>query len=111
MKTGWLTIGELIDLVREDDAESGFHVYANDDLTRLDSPDDSIFVGPVSTFDKNMNEVLPEVVVEKGLGDFCSFELIEDVVSHALKRNPDADNQQIVEAIAYYMENDDFLDV
>ncbi|MDR5588975.1 DUF7716 domain-containing protein [Clostridium aquiflavi] len=61
--------------------------------------------------DTSFEEILPKFVEEKGLQIIYRDELLQDVIVSALNRKENASNQELLEAIYYYDDNDTFLEL
>lgn len=70
----------------------------------------TIYVGdPVEVTDSD-EEIYPEYALTHDMWYFCSDENIQDVVDLALSQRTDISIEQLVEALDYYLEHDDFMD-
>ena len=107
-------IEDFINLVKEKkerlpnyDFEYCYAVYAKNDNVEIH---DEVFIGNSIDFDENDNEVYPEFVITNGFHYFCSDQNIQDVVDLAVRQDADVSNQKLIDALNYYIDNDDFKD-
>ncbi|MFI8146610.1 hypothetical protein [Acinetobacter sp. ABJ_C5_2] len=107
-------IEDFINLVKEKkerlpnyDFDYCYAVYAKDDNVRLH---DEVFIGNSVDFDENDNEVYPAFVITNGYHYFCSDQNIQDVVDLALRQDAAVSNEKLIDALNYYIDNDDFKD-
>ena len=61
--------------------------------------------------DKGFEEKLPSFIEEKELQLIFRDELLQDVIVSALNRKENASNEELLEAIQYYDDNDTFLEL
>lgn len=61
--------------------------------------------------DDTYEERLPEFILNKELELVFRDELLQDVVVSTLKRKENASNEELMEAIKYYDDNDSFLEL
>ncbi len=60
--------------------------------------------------DETDNEVYPQDAASRGLSYIYSGEQFADVILSVIEQKPSASNQYFIDALNYYLENDDFLD-
>lgn len=60
--------------------------------------------------DKKDKEVYPQDVVSAGFSYIYSGEQFADVIISVMEQKASASNQDFIDALNYYLENDDFLD-
>ena len=112
MHSGPLTLGRLIDVIKAGEGVSdAYYVYAEADLGAPRRSDTPVYIDKAPTFDPDNNEVLPDAIKRATLAPLCSIELIQSVISNAIKQNSLVTNAEIVSAFDYYMENDDFMEI
>lgn len=69
-----------------------------------------IYVGePVEVSDSD-KEIYPEYAVAHNMWYFCSDENIQDVVDLAISQYSQVSTEQLITALDYYLEHDDFMD-
>lgn len=61
--------------------------------------------------DKNDKEVYPQDAASTGLSYIYSGKQFADVILSVMEQKPSANNQDYINALNYYLENDDFLDI
>ena len=91
-------IEDFINLVKEKkerlpnyDFEYCYAVYAKNDNVEIH---DEVFIGNSIDFDHY----------------FCSDQNIQDVVDLAVRQDADVSNEKLIDALNYYIDNDDFKD-
>ena len=107
-------IEEFINLVKMKEERSTnydfdycYAVYAKNDTVKLH---DEVFIGNSVDFDENDNEVYPEFAISNGYHYFCSDQNIQDVIDLAVKQNATVSIEKLIDALNYYIDNDDFKD-
>jgi hypothetical protein len=71
----------------------------------------TIYVGePVEVTDSD-EEIYPEYATKNDMWYFCSDENIQDVVDLAVSQCPEVNTEQLITALAYYLEHDDFMNL
>ena len=68
------------------------------------------FVSGYPQVDQNDKEVYPQDAVSRGLSYIYSGEQFADVILSVIEQKPSPSNQDFIDALNYYLENDDFLD-
>lgn len=109
---------EVINELREKYVKSGqemlykdnnWCVYSKEDNIELNS---SCYIDEYPEIDDNTyEETLPRFIAENQLELIYRDELLQDVVVSALNRKENASNQELMEAINYYDDNDSFLEL
>jgi hypothetical protein len=105
-----LSLSELIELVKnKQDRSTRYAIYGVDSGKMLANAkyylDDPVFVND------DDEEVFPKFVVDNGLDLIYSSERFQDVVDLAYRQKPSASVDEIIAALNYYDDNDDFLDL
>ncbi|MBI0472628.1 hypothetical protein EXT68_22485 [Pectobacterium parmentieri] len=93
-----------IKIVKED-----FCLYCENSDEPL-SQDTWCYVDEYPTGDDNGNDVFSDFVVNNDLELLYYGEQFTDVINNVLMQEDEPDISIIIEALNYYMENDDFLD-
>lgn len=60
--------------------------------------------------DENDNDVYPQDAASTGLFCIYSGEQFADVILSVMEQKPSASDRDFIDALNYYLENDDFLD-
>lgn len=104
LKEKYLKIGE-----KELYKDNNWCVYAKHGDIYLDS---DCYVDEYPEIDDDTyEETLPEFVYKNELELVFRDELLQDVVISALKRKENASNEELMEAVNYYNNNDCFLEL
>ncbi|MTH30918.1 hypothetical protein GJV77_13630 [Myroides pelagicus] len=108
-------LGEFINLVKDKQERAAYYApsynYALYAVEAEVTSDLEVYVGnPVEVKDYD-EEIFPEYVVEHAMWYFCSDENIQDVVDLAVSRSKNVTVEQLISALDYYLEHDDFMDV
>lgn len=106
-------LGEFIDIVKNKQERSeqynpmyNYALYAVEAEVTCDL---EIYVGdPVEVTDSD-EEIYPEYAVTHDMWYFCSDENIQDVVDLALSQKEGLSIAELVVALEYYLEHDDFM--
>ena len=107
-----VTLNELFNRVRGGfDREFLYYVYAVQDDPNSYELNMQCFVGPGPEVTDEDEEIFPEFVIDNSLGVVCSDELLQDVVENALGQRPGVANRELLKALKYYLDRDDFLDL
>ena len=89
--------------------DNNWCVYANDDEVYLNS---NCYIDKYPEIDDDTyEEKVPEFILKKELGLVFRDELLQDVVVSTLKRKENASNEELMEAVNYYDDNDTFLEL
>lgn len=105
-----MAIESLIDCVKrrvERDISYAIYSASGDDF----SPTDEVFVDENVFVTDDDEEVYPAAVVARKLRFAYSAHNFQDVVDLAVKQKPGVSDERIIEALNYYSEHDDFLDM
>jgi hypothetical protein len=97
-------IGIMVKSRCEDD---NFCIYGSDGELYGDK---EYLVSGYPQVDENDNEVYPQDAASRGLSYIYSGEQFADVILSVIEQKPSASNQDFIDALNYYLENDDFLD-
>lgn len=89
------------------DPEYNYAVYSSKDEFE---PEMKVFIGDPLDIGGNDNEILPDFVYHNKLKYMCSDENIQDVVDLAFRQYAEVSSSQLITALNYYIEKDDFLD-
>lgn len=104
LKEKYLEIGE-----KELYKDNNWCVYANDDDIYLNS---NCYIDEYPEIDDDTyEEKLPLFISQRELKLVFRDELLQDVVVSALKRKENASNEELMEAVNYYDNNDSFLEL
>ncbi len=61
-------------------------------------------------FDEETDEeIIPEFAIENGMDGSVLPEIFQDVIISAITQKDDVSNEELVEALNYYLENDTFM--
>ena len=89
------------------DFEYCYAVYAKNDNVEIH---DEVFIGNSIDFYENDNVVFSLFFIINGFHDFSSDQNIQDVVDLAVRQDADVSNEKLIDALNYYIDNDDFKD-
>ena len=114
-KYHFYTIENFINLVKQRlersknfDSEYFYAIYVKKDGFSLGQTilvSDPVFVSDDDT------EIYPNDVIAHQLNYQCSDENIQDVIDLAIQQKPSATDQELIQALNYYLERDNFLDL
>lgn len=111
MKYGELIdINSLLTVVRSQEKEIQYCIYgkgSSDDATL----ETLCVIGEYPEITDDDEEVFPDYILAESLEFWFRDELLEDVVINAVERDPLISNDKILEAVKYYNQNDDFMDI
>ncbi|MBP1163368.1 MAG: DUF7716 domain-containing protein [Chryseobacterium culicis] len=114
IKNQMYCIEEFLELVKRKqdrkesyDPEYNYAVYSSKDEFE---PEMKVFIGDPLDIGGNDNEILPDFVYHNKLKYMCSDENIQDVVDLAFRQYAEVSSSQLITALNYYIEKDDFLD-
>lgn len=89
-------------------AENWCAYAANDSI----SADTIVLIAdPLEVDEENWEEILPQRAVEMGLSMAVSAETVDDVVINAVHQDGTVSAGTLVDALNYYLENDDFMEL
>lgn len=83
-----------------------YAIYAIDDSIRADL---KIYVGDPIEVNDNEEEIYPIAATAANMWYLCSDENIQDVVDLAVHQNDKVSADQLITALAYYLEYDNFI--
>ena len=86
--------------------DNGWCVYASEEKIM---PETICYIDDYPDFDEEDNEVYPDFVKENNMELLYRDEMVQDVVMACLNQKDNATIEEIVEALFYYDENDNFL--
>ncbi len=114
-----LTVGAIIAIVKEQYLSYGaqalyvdddWHIYHSEDNGL--KPDTVCCVTAPPDFDEDSDEeIIPEYAAENGMTYSLLPEIVQDVVIAAVERKRDADAEEMIKALNYYLENDNFMPI
>ncbi len=108
IKGNHVKLDDIIKIMIETRCEDdNFCIYGLDEKLFEDK---EYLVSGYPQVDENDNEVYPQDAVTKGLSYIYSGEQFADVILSVMEQKPSAKNQDFIDALNYYLENDDFLD-
>lgn len=89
-------------------SDSDWHVYVSDE--------DELFLTSICcitalpAFNEETNEeIIPEFALENGMDGSVLAEIFQDVICSALRQKREATNEEILKALNYYLDNDNFM--
>lgn len=85
-----------------------YAIYAKEDYLFLGQ---KILVSNTVSVSDDDSEIYPEDVIALRFSYSCSDENIQDVIDLAIQQKPHATNEEIIHALNYYLEKDNFLDL
>jgi len=88
-------------------ADSDWHIYVADDELLLTTV--CCVTAPPDFDDETDEEIIPEFAVENGMDGSVVPEVFQDVIVSALVQKSDATNDELIEALNYYLDNDTFM--
>lgn len=88
-------------------ADSDWHIYVADDELLLTTV--CCVTAPPDFDDETDEEIIPEFAVENGMDGSVLPEVFQDVIVSALVQKSDATNDELMEALNYYLDNDTFM--
>lgn len=108
------SLGEFIDIVKHKqerstsyDPQYQYALYAVEaDLTAALE----VYVGAPVEVNDDEEEIYPDYVVSHNMWYLCSDENIQDVVDLAVSQCAEISTVQLITALDYYLEHDDFMD-
>lgn len=112
---------KVIDMLRErrehlcNEGEAGLQAaenwcaYAAEDSISADTV--VLIADPPEVDEESWEEILPQRAVEMGLPVAVSAETVDDVVIHAVNQNGAISAETLADALNYYLENDDFMEM
>lgn len=106
----FISLEELITYVKEKaDRSISYDIYTKngDDF----SEKEIVFVDSTIQVDDNDKEVYPPEVIKNSLQYAYSGDQFQDVIDLAIRQKPTATTLEIINALNYYSEHDDFLDM
>lgn len=112
----YYTFGEIINIVKEaylKDGESSFYtdngwaVYSKNDEMELST---ECYIDKLPEINDKYEEVYPDFVRTNSLEFVYSCELLQDTISSALDQKSEVNDEELLNAIKYYDENDDFIE-
>lgn len=86
--------------------DNGWCVYAEDESLGLDSV---CYADVYPDIDDDDNEIPSPFVTEHGLCLYATDENIQDTVTGCLHQKSNASEEEMLQALEYYMENDTFM--
>ena len=101
IKESYLQKGET---ATEQDAD--WYIYEADDILTLSTP---CCISTRPEFDENDEEIFPEFAVENNMDYSIMPELVIDVVINVLTQKKSATDDELLKALNYYLDTDDFL--
>lgn len=105
------TVSDVLRAVAEEnDPDASYDLYW-DDQDREATLDDIFLVAEKVQVTDESEEIYPKSAVDRGFWLYCSDELIQDVVSLAIRQKPTASLSDLLRCLEYYIRRDDFLDL
>ena len=110
------TIEEVINILREKYKSEGQNALYIDNDWHIYVADDELFLGRICCitappdFDEETDEeIIPEFAIENGMDGSVLPEIFQDVIISAMTQKSDVSNEELVEALNYYLDNDTFM--
>lgn len=111
------TIEDVIILLKEKYLKEGEQALWNDSDWQLYISDDDelslttacCVTAPPDFDEETDEEIIPEFAVENGMEGSVLPETLQDVISSALEQKQEATNEELLEALNYYLDNDTFM--
>ena len=112
---------KVIDMLRErrehlrNEGEAGLQAnenwcaYAADDTLSTDTI--VLIAEPLEVDEESWEEILPQRAVEMGLSMAVSAETVDDIVINAVNQNEAVSAETLVDALNYYLETDNFMEL
>ena len=70
----------------------------------------SVVLLPPPDFDEETDEeIIPEFAIKNGMDGSVLPEIFQDVIISAMTQKCDVSNEELVEALNYYLDNDTFM--
>ena len=85
-----------------------YAIYAKEDTFALGQ---KILVSDTVNVLDDDSEIYPDDVIAHHFSYQCSSENIQDVIDLAIQQKPSATDQELIRALNYYLERDNFLDL
>lgn len=106
----YFLIEDLIELVKAKVERNTYYAVYSKDGDDF-APGEEIFIDKTVQADDDDNEIYPPAVLRNALTFAYSGQQFQDVVDLAFKQKPGASTREIIDALNYYSEHDDFLDL
>lgn len=113
---GICTIGEVLAAVREQYVSEGSKAVYADDNWHIYLADEELLgttvcciTAPPAFDEETDEEVIPEIAAANGMYGSLLPELVQDVVINALTQKSDAGDEELLEALNYYLDHDIFM--
>ncbi len=88
-------------------ADNEWHVYVADDELFLTT---GCCVTAPPDFDEDTDEeIIPELAVENEMDGSILPEIFQDVIISAMAQKEDVTNEELIDALNYYLDNDTFM--
>ncbi|AVP03108.1 hypothetical protein ACM93F_001291 [Enterobacter ludwigii] len=108
IKGNHMKLKDIIDIMVKSRCEDdNFCIYGSDGELFGEK---EYFVSGYPQVDENDKEVYPQDAASRDLSYIYSGEQFADVILSVIEQKPSASNQDFIDALNYYLENDDFLD-
>ena len=106
-----LSFGKIVDFIKEnvDSCDDAFCLYTETWVEHLSGNLDC-YIDAYPHGDENDEDVYPDFIVENDFDLIYYGEHFISVVKNVLHQHPKANTQNIIDALNYYRENDNFLD-
>ena len=109
LKNNYLKLNDFIKFMVETQCENdNFCIYGREGELNGDR---EYFISDYPRIDVNSNEVYPHEVISSGLSYIYSGEQFTDVIISVMEQKTSASNKDYIDALNYYLDNDDFLDL
>lgn len=108
IKGNHMKLKDIIDIMVKSRCEDdNFCIYGSDGELFGEK---EYFVSGYPQVDENDKEVYPQDAASRDLSYIYSGEQFADVILSVIEQKPSASNQDFIDALNYYLENDVFLD-
>ena len=110
------TMEEIINLLKEKYksegeealyADSDWHIYVSDDELLLTTV--CCVTAPPDFDEETDEEIIPDFAVENGMDGSILPEIFQDVIITAISQKEDVTNEELIKALNYYLDNDNFM--
>ena len=88
-------------------ADSNWHIYVADNELRLNTV--CCVTAPPDFDDETDEEIIPEFAVENEMDGSIISEIFQDVIVSALVQKENVTNEELINALNYYLDNDTFM--
>ena len=87
--------------------DSDWHIYVSDD--ELLPTTVCCITAPPDFDEETDEEIIPEFAVENEMDGSILPEIFQDVIISAISQKEDVTNEELIKALNYYLDNDNFM--